>query len=240
MRAPPPDGLRGRRRARGHHLPRRRRPGLGRRALGGSTRRAPSPPTRTSPISATAATTSSTTTSGSSYDPASKRLTGDTTITANATERLRRFNLDLVGPRRLRRSRSTACRPRFHHTGDELIVRPRRPIASAGTVHRPRPLLRATGSGRDPRHPRAERLDLDRRRCADAERARRCAAMVPRERPPNRQGDVHVPRRRAEAARRDRQRRSAVAHRPRRPDHLRLGPDRADGDVPHPARRSVT
>lgn len=67
---------------------------------------------------------------GLAYDPASKKLTGDTTITANATERLRRFNLDLAGLDVSSIDVDDAP-ARFRRNGDELIVRPRRPIAPA-------------------------------------------------------------------------------------------------------------
>ena len=89
---------------------------------------------------------------GLSYDPASKRLTGDTTITATATERLRRFNLDLAGLH-VSSIEVDGAPARFHHTGDELIVRPRRAIAPAAPFTVRVRYSGRTGPGRDPRHP---------------------------------------------------------------------------------------
>ena len=60
---------------------------------------------------------------GVAFDPATERLTGDTIVTGRATQRLTRFNLDLV----LRASSVwvNGMPARFRHTGRELVVTPR-------------------------------------------------------------------------------------------------------------------
>ena len=88
------------------------------------------PPTRTSPISATAATTSSTTTSGcrTTREQATDRRHDD--HRERDASDLPRFNLDLAGLH-VSSIEVDGTPARFHHTGDELIVRPRRAIAPA-------------------------------------------------------------------------------------------------------------
>ncbi len=57
------------------------------------------------------------------FDPESERLTGDTTVIGRATQRLTRFNLDLVlRPLAVRVNGTPA---RLRHTGRELVVTPR-------------------------------------------------------------------------------------------------------------------
>jgi aminopeptidase N len=64
---------------------------------------------------------------GVAYDPSTTTLRGDTKIEASATQRLRRFNLDLTGLDVA--SVSVDGTPaRFTRDGGELAVRPRRPI----------------------------------------------------------------------------------------------------------------
>ncbi|MBY8881264.1 M1 family metallopeptidase [Actinacidiphila acidipaludis] len=63
-----------------------------------------------------------------SYDPASGRLSGSTAVTATATQRLARFDLDLSGLTVA--SVAVGGRPAtFSRAGDELTVRPARPLA---------------------------------------------------------------------------------------------------------------
>ena len=164
------------------------------------------------------------------YDPATDVLQGVTTIAAHATTQLSRFDLDLVGltvhrvtvngnpaawTRDAARARDRSCRggrnrPAVHHRGRVL----RRP--------------RADGQRRLHRHG-GRRRGLG--------RARRRGDMVPRERPPDRQGDVHLPRHRAVRCRGGRQRSAPRASRGGAGlDDTRLDCARADGELPRDDR----
>jgi aminopeptidase N len=65
------------------------------------------------------------------YDPASDRLTGRATITANATENLSRFNLDLAGLT-VSSVEVNGARAENSRDGNELVVTPANGLAKAG------------------------------------------------------------------------------------------------------------
>ncbi|GAB3680204.1 M1 family metallopeptidase [Angustibacter aerolatus] len=67
------------------------------------------------------------------YTPRTDRLTGRTTVTATATQKLRSFHLDLA----LKVSSVTVdgVRAKVAHTGRELVVTPRRTVAKGHVMH---------------------------------------------------------------------------------------------------------
>ncbi|RZQ61661.1 M1 family metallopeptidase [Amycolatopsis suaedae] len=70
-----------------------------------------------------------------SYDPATKRLDGDTTVAAKATQDLSRFNLDLRGLE-VAEVQVDGAPARFAREGDfELVVTPAKPVAAGSTFH---------------------------------------------------------------------------------------------------------
>ena len=170
---------------------------------------------------------------GFSYDPATKRISGTTYITAQATQDLSRLDLDLE-----QLKRRQGHRRRAGHG-----IHPRRPEADrhalAGTaqeltLRRRGDVLR--GAQDDRRLARrvrlAVRLRAHRRRRVHGRRAERGLDLVPQQRPSKRQGRLHVPGDGAQGSRSDRQRPAGVAAHPGRQGDVRLGREGADGDVP--------
>ena len=79
--------------------------------------------TRTSPTTGTAGTTSSTTTCDLSYEPSTDVLRGTATITADATQVLSRFDLDLDGLK-VRSITVNGAAAKWHRSQGELVITP--------------------------------------------------------------------------------------------------------------------
>ena len=133
------------------------------------------------------------------YDPATDVLQGVTTIVAHATTALSRFDLDLVG---LTVHRITVNgRPaRWTHGAHELAIVPERRAHRRPAIQRGRRVL-----GRSDRDGE-RRIHGHEGRGGGLGRTRERRNLVPRERPPDRQGDVHLPGHGPRRGRRRRQR----------------------------------
>ena len=124
------------------------------------------------------------------YEPARDRLTGVATIRARATQNLSRFNLDFVGlsVQSIKVDGRTA---RWSRDAGELTVRPKSGLRKGSTFE---VVVRYRGTPETiDRHLRAVRLHPHRRRRPGRRRAARGGHLVPGQRPPERQGRVHVP-----------------------------------------------
>ena len=129
-----------------------------------------------------------------SYDPATDRLVGVATISARATQNLSSFNLDFVGltVRSIKvNGRSagwSADRPRAHR-------HPQARAAQGPQVHDRGPLRRGADHPADRARPRLHhrgRLHPHRRRRHHRRPARGGGQLVPGQRPPDRQGLLHL------------------------------------------------
>ena len=176
------------------------------------------------------------------YDPATDRLTGVATISARATQNLSRFNLDFVGltVRSIKvngRSASwSRTGPRAHgHATARAEERPR--------VHHRGPLRRRADHPGDRDRPRLHpggRVHPHRRRRDRGRPARGRRQLVPGQRPPDRQGVLHLRGHGPRRPRGGRQRPCCWAASARRHPHLALARARADGLLPgHGRHRPV-
>ena len=141
---------------------------------------------------------------------------GTVTIVARATQSLSRFDLDFGGDGRRRRVASTAEPRSFTRDGEELVITPAAAAAQGPAVRRPVAHFTATPTVADSSDDSSTAFFITPDGSATAAQPN-CAHLVyALQRPPARQGDVHVPLRRP--GRRDggRQRRRA-----RRTEHAR-------------------
>ena len=125
------------------------------------------------------------------YEPATDMLRGVATITATATQDLSSFNLDLDGLT-VRSISVNGRSARWSRNGGELTITPRERAAQARGVH-DRDRLRRRPADDRRRRDRALRLHPHRRRRARRRPAGRGRELVPGQRPPARQGVVHLP-----------------------------------------------
>ena len=126
------------------------------------------------------------------YDPPTGVLRGTATITAKTTQALSRFDLDFH-EMTVRSVSVGGAAAKFKRKNDELIIDPKASIANGATFYDGRPLRRRP---RDHRQlpDRGVRLPAHRGRLHHRRRAARGGHLVPGQRPPARQGDLHVPR----------------------------------------------
>ena len=130
---------------------------------------------------------------GLRYDPATDELRGRATIEARATQSLSRFNLDLVGLT-VRQIRVNGEPARWTRTDHELTITPRHTLRD----HR-KFTVSVTYDG-VPQMLEGRRLHRHRRRLRHRRAAARRRELVPGQRPPDRQGVLHLPGRRSPAA----------------------------------------
>ena len=164
------------------------------------------------------------------YDPSSDVLSGLAKLDITAKQDLSRFNLDLVGMN-VHAILVDGRAARWTRDEGELTITPRNGLRSRPEVLGADRLRRRAGDDRR-RPDRHVRVHAHRRRRARGRSARRRGDLVPRQRPPARQGVLHVPDRGPARAGGDRERRAEG-----RPQHrpvvgVGVGRARADGVVP--------
>ena len=169
------------------------------------------------------------------YDPDTDVLDGVATITARATQNLSSFNLDLVGLTvRFDQGRRSA-RDLESRDGQELTIMPKdgiRKNRKFTIVVRYSGIPESSSTGRG--------LHRHGRRRARLGRAARGRELVPGQRPPERQGLVHLRGHGAGGPRGRRQRRARGQADEARLDDLDLGGEGADGLLPRDGCRSAS
>ena len=171
-----------------------------------------------------------------SYEPSTDVLSGTATIAATATQFLSRFNLDLDGLK-VRSITVNGAAAKWHRSQGELVITPASPLPNA--VAFTTVIVYDGIPGPIPDNEFGGWIPTDDGVVVAGPTAR-CRDLVPGQRPPDRQGLVHVPRQRPGGPRGGRQRPARVDDDGGRADDVDLGRRRADGDLPrHDQRRRV-